>query len=177
MLPCVSECVSAWVRECWVSAWVSECVSEWVSAWVSEWVNEWVSEWVSECVHEWVSEWVIEWVSECCRVAYSSGFVEWYLTNIFLRLIDMFETKDFVWFSAMPLFLCRALLSGVGRTFIYEKPCPKLKAWLRASPLRKIIHCHATNLVGFRTFREKITGLCIPQDLWKHIFQSSSSIW
>ena len=112
-----------------------------------------------------------------CRVAYSSGFVEWYLTNLFLKLIDMFETKDFVWFSAMPLFLCCALLSGVERTFIDEKPCPKLKAWLRLSPLRKIIHCHATNLVGFRTFREKITGLCIPQDLWKHIFQSSSSIW
>ena len=35
--------------------------------------------------------------------------------------------EDFVCFSAMPLFLCCALLSGVGRTFIDEKPCPKLK--------------------------------------------------
>ena len=30
-------------------------------------------------------------------------------------------------FSAMHLFLCWALLSGVGRTFD-EKPCPKLKS-------------------------------------------------
>ena len=34
----------------------------------------------------------------------------------------------------------------------------------------KIIHCHATNLVGFRTFRQKIAGLFIPQDLFKHMF-------
>ena len=58
-------------------------------------------------------------------------------------------------------------LSSVGRTFI--DPCPKLKAWLRVSPLRKIRDCHLyTFLVGFRTFREKITGLFIPQDLFKH---------
>ena len=48
-------------------------------------------------------------------------------TKILLSFMEMFETKDFVSFSAMPLFLCCALLSGVGRTFIDEKPCPKLK--------------------------------------------------
>ena len=53
---------------------------------------------------------------------------------------EMFETKDFEWFFAMPLFLCCAVLSGVGRTFI--DPCPKLKAWLRVSPLCKILDCH-----------------------------------
>ena len=36
--------------------------------------------------------------------------------------IGMFETKDFVWIFAVPLFLCCALSSGVGRTFIDEKP-------------------------------------------------------
>ena len=53
---------------------------------------------------------------------------------------EMFETKDFEWFFAMPLFLCCAILSGVGRTFI--DPCPKLKAWLSVSPLCKILDCH-----------------------------------
>ena len=53
---------------------------------------------------------------------------------------EMFETKGFEWFFAMPLFLYCALVSGVGRTFI--DPCPKLKAWLRVSPLCKILDCH-----------------------------------
>ena len=51
---------------------------------------------------------------------------------------EMFETTDFVCFSAMPLFLCCAVLSGVGRIDL----CPKLKAWLRVSPLCKILDCH-----------------------------------
>ena len=67
------------------------------------------------------------------------------------------------------LFLCRALLSGVG--------CPKLKAWLRVSSLCKTIHCHVLFFVRFRTFREKIAGLFIPEDLLKDVFPTSSSIW
>jgi hypothetical protein len=93
------------------------------------------------------------------RVVHSSGFVEWYLTNIFLKLIDMFETKDLVWFSAMPLFLCRALLSGVGRTFIDEKPSPKQK------------NCHVLCFVEFRTLGGRLQGCLFLRICWMISYQ------
>ena len=72
----------------------------------------------------------------------------------------------------MPLFLCCALLSGVGRTFIDEKPCPKLKSVIKGKSTvqENTLSCYELGRVQ-GILREKIMVFFLPQDLLKDMFQ------
>ena len=45
---------------------------------------------------------------------------------------------------------------------------PQTKSVIKGKPTVQDTRLSSTFLVGFRTFWEKITGLFIPQDLFKH---------
>jgi hypothetical protein len=76
-----------------------------------------------------------------------------------------------------PGFSCHASCSFINRFCACKKVClcnvpTKQKMWLsRVSPLAKQKHGHLLFFVGFRTGREKIAGLFILHDLFKHMFQ------
>ena len=99
-----------------------------------------------------------------CSFEGSRCFMHKTLAYLFLRICWMISSQHLPQFdredldSRLCMMFCHALVPLLcpfvrcRKNFTDEKPCPKLKAWLRVSPLRKKIHCHATNLVGFRTF-------------------------
>ena len=78
----------------------------------------------------------------------------------------------------MPLFLCCALLSGVGRTFIDEKPCPKLKSVIKGKSTvqENTLSCYELGRVQ-GVLREKIMFFFLPQDLLNDIFPTFALNW